>query len=146
MTIKMNSSSVESEAERKLRAMTAHPEMGYFLRLLDSHEICADFAMGYARSLLDSEELMAGLDRGRILSALRMLETSSSHSASNMRALAVVVNAIREFTIPGSAQRFDLNRTVLSYLDDQADLCVSSFAAMIAGTFDGREEIAAATA
>ena len=134
--------SVENEAERKLRALTAHPEMGYFLRLLDSVEISSGFALGYVRSLGDSEELMAGLDRGRICRALHMLETSSSHSASNMRALAIVVNAIREFTIPGSAQRFDLNRTVLSYLDDQADLCVSSFAAMIAGTFDGREEIA----
>jgi hypothetical protein len=140
MTIKV----AETEADRKLRALTAHPEMGYFLRLLDSVEICSGLAMGYVRSLVDSEELMAGLDRGRILSALRMLETSSSHSASNLRALAIVVNVIREFTIPGSAQRFDLNRTVLSYLDDQADLCVSSFAAMIAGTFDGNEEIAAA--
>jgi hypothetical protein len=137
-------SSVENEAERKLRALTAHPDMGHFLRILDSVEISSGFALGYVRSLMDSEELMAGLDRGRILSAMHMLETSSSHSASNMRALAIVVNAIREFTIPGTTQRFDLNRTVLSYLDDQADLCVSSFAAMIAGTFDGREAVLSA--
>lgn len=139
MTIKINSCSIEAEAERKLQAMTAHPEMGYFLGLLNSVEFSSGFALGYIRSLVDSEELMAGLDRGRICRALHMLETRSRHSASNLRALAIVVNAIREFTIPGTAQRFDLNRTVLSHLDDQADLCVSSFAAMIAGTFDGRE-------
>jgi hypothetical protein len=67
MTIKINSCSIEAEAERKLQAMTAHPEFGYFLRLLDSHEICTGFAMAYVTSRLVLHRLTGASKRpGRI--------------------------------------------------------------------------------
>ena len=130
--------SIEAKASRNLERMAAHPEMGYFRRLLSSDEISSGFALGYTRFLMDSEELMADLDRARIARALHLVETRGYLQELSRRALAIAVNVIREFTLPGSARRSHLNRILLSQLDDHGD----SFAVNIAKTFDGDEELA----